>query len=168
MQVAFYKVDDGRLCAWVATPPKRKRFQGTTMASGRDLPHDLAQFVVEEAFGLQRGFWGLVAKGATFKSVPGRRRTQPGQELIRAHRAALKAAEHLVNTHVSAWRAGTSTPAGHALDTMLARWRALPVGEELRLHWVTPGVPRGSEHAAGNVRQVGFSHGHSCFAERRR
>ena len=43
MQVAFYKVDDGRLCAWVATPPKRKRFQGTTMASGRDLPHDLAQ-----------------------------------------------------------------------------------------------------------------------------
>jgi hypothetical protein len=41
MQVVFYKVDNGRLCAWVAAPPKRKRFQGTTMASGRDLPHDL-------------------------------------------------------------------------------------------------------------------------------
>ena len=148
MQVAFYKVDDGRLCAWVATPPKRKRFQGTTMASGRDLPHDLAQFVVEATFGIQRGFWGLVAKGATFKSVPGRRRTQPGQELIRAHRAALKAAEDLVNTHVSAWRAGASTPACHALDTMLARWRALPVGEELRLAWVTPSVPRRSALAA--------------------
>jgi hypothetical protein len=152
MQVAFYKVDDGRLCAWVATPPKRKRFQGTTMASGRDLPHDLAQFVVEETFGIQRGFWGLVAKGATFKSIPGRRRTQPGQDLIRAHRAALKAVEDLVNTHVSAWRAGASTPAGHALDTMLARWRALPVGEELRLDWRTPSVPRGSEHAAERCR----------------
>jgi hypothetical protein len=135
MQVAFYKVDDGRLCAWVATPPKRKRFQGTTMASGRDLPHDLAQFVVEETFGIQQGFWGLVAKGATFKSVPGRRRTRPGQELIRAHRDALKAAEHFVNVHVGAWRAGASTPAAHVLDTMLARWRALPVGEELRLDW---------------------------------
>jgi hypothetical protein len=56
MRVAFHKVD-GRLCAWVAAPPKRKRFQGTTMASGRDLPHDLAQFVVEDVLGLQHGFW---------------------------------------------------------------------------------------------------------------
>ena len=45
MQVMFYKVDNGRLCGWDAIPPKRKRFQGTMMASGRDLPHDLAQFV---------------------------------------------------------------------------------------------------------------------------
>jgi hypothetical protein len=138
MQVAFQKVDDGRLCAWVATPAKRKPFQGTTMATGRDLPHDLAHFVVEETLGLQWGFWGLVAKGATFKSVRGRRRTQPGRELIRAHRAALNAAEHLVNAHVSAWRKGASTPAAHALDAMLARWRALPVGEDLRLDWGRP------------------------------
>ena len=86
MQVVFYKVDHGRLCAWVAVPPKRKRFQGTTMASGRDVPHDLAQFVVEATLGLQHGFWGLLANGATFKSVPGRRRTQPGQQLIRVYR----------------------------------------------------------------------------------
>jgi len=154
MEVAFYKVNDGRLCAWVATPPKRKRFQGTTMASGRDLPHDLAQFVVEEAFGIQRGFWGLVAKGATFKSVPGRRLTRPGQELIRAHRAALKATEDLVNTHVSAWRAGASTPAGPVLDAMLARWRALPVGEELRLVWPRPHVPRKNQDAAEQAEGV--------------
>ena len=68
MQVGFYKVDDGRLCGWTAAPPKRKPFQGTTMASGRHLPHDLAQFVVEKALGLDCGFWGLLAKGATFKS----------------------------------------------------------------------------------------------------
>ena len=60
MQVAFYKVDEGRLCGWAAASLKRKRFQGTTMASGRDLPHDLAQFVVEEALGLECGFWGLL------------------------------------------------------------------------------------------------------------
>lgn len=137
MQVAFYKVDNGRLCAWVAAPPKRRSFQGTTMASGRDLPHDLAQFVVEATLGIQNGFWGLLASGATFKSVPGRRRTQPGQQIVRAHREALNATEHLVNAHVAAWRAGVSTPAGPALDAMLVRWRALPVEEQLRLDWLT-------------------------------
>src|SRR4030095_14106641 len=104
MRVAFYKVDDGRLGAWKAAPPRRKRFQGTTMASGRDLPHDLAQFVVEATLGLHRGFWGLLANGATFQSVVGRRRTQPGRQLIRLHREALNATEHVVNAHVAAWR----------------------------------------------------------------
>ena len=142
MQVAFYKVDQGRLCAWVAAPPKRKRFQGTTMASGRDLPHDLAQFVVEATLGLPHGFWGLLANGATFRSVAGRRRTQPGQHLIRVHRKALHATEHLANAHVTAWRTGGSTPARSALDAMHDRWRALPVGEELCVNWPTQRIPR--------------------------
>jgi hypothetical protein len=138
MQVVFNKVDGGRLCGWMAVPPRRKRFQGTTMASGRDLPHDLAQFVVETSLCLRHGFWGLLANGATFKSVPGRRRTQPGRQVIRAHVEALNATEHLVNAHVTAWRTGAPTPVGPALDSMLARWRALPVGEELRVDWMTP------------------------------
>jgi hypothetical protein len=108
---------------------------GTTMASGRDLPHDLAQFVVEQTLGLEHGFWGVLARGGSFKSVPGRRQTGPGREIIRAHRAQLEEAEALVNTHVHAWRAGAATPAGAALDAMLVRWRALGVGEELHLDW---------------------------------
>jgi len=56
MRVDFYKLDGGRLCGWVATPPKRRSFQGTTMASGRDIPHDLGQFVVELALDLREGF----------------------------------------------------------------------------------------------------------------
>jgi hypothetical protein len=143
MEVVFYKEDDGRLCGWRATPPHRRRFQGTTMASGRDLPHDLAQFVVEDALGLEHGFWGLLAKGATFKSVPGRRRTQPGQEIVRAHREDLDDVERVVNAHVTAWRTGAVTPAAPALESMLARWRALRGGEELRLVWpARPGVAR--------------------------
>ena len=55
MRVAFYKVDDGRLCSWTATRPKGKPFQGTTMASGSGLPHDLAQFVVEATLGFREG-----------------------------------------------------------------------------------------------------------------
>jgi hypothetical protein len=135
VQVSFYKVDNGRLCAWQAVPPKRRRFQGTTMASGRDLPHDLAQFVVEATLGLQHGFWGLLANGATFKSVPGRRRTQPGQQLIRSYSDALKEAEYLANAHVTAWRKGAATPVSSALSAMYARWQALNVGEELSLDW---------------------------------
>lgn len=138
MQVAFYKVDTGRLCAWVAAPPKRKPFQGTTMATGRDLPHDLAQFVVESTLGLEHGFWGLLARGATFKSVPGRRRTRSGRRIIQAHSQSLNGTEHSVNAHVAAWRMGASTPVGPALDAMLIRWRALSVGEELRVDWLVP------------------------------
>ena len=141
MRIEFYKVDGGRLCAWVAAPPKRRPFQGTTMASGRDLPHDLAQFVVELTLGLQEGFWGLLANGATFKSVPGRRLTKPGVALVRAHHAALMATEGVVNAHAEAWRRGTPTPAAAALDAMYARWRALPLGERLAVEWPTRRLP---------------------------
>ena len=142
MQVTFFKVHDGRLCGWKAAPPRRRRFQGTTMASGRDLPHDLAQFVVEATLDLHHGFWGLLANGATFQSVVGRRRTQPGRQLIHVHRAALNATEHVVNAHVAAWRTGASTPAAPALDAMYARWKALPIGEELRVDWPTQRISR--------------------------
>ena len=142
MHVTFYKVDDGRLCSWTATRPKSKPFPGTTMASGSNLPHDLAQFVVEATLSFQEGFWGLLANGATFESVAGRRRTRPGRQLIRAHHDALVETEHLVNGHVSAWRTGRSTPAGPALDAMLARWRALPAGGALHVEWTTRHLPR--------------------------
>jgi hypothetical protein len=135
MQVTFYKLKNGRCCGWSAVPPKRKRFDGTTMAGGRDLPHDLAQFVVESALGLDHGFWGLLARGATFKSVPGRRQTRPGREIISKNRQSLNAVEHQVNQHVTAWRTGAPTPVRAALDVMFARWNALQVGEELRVAW---------------------------------
>jgi hypothetical protein len=141
MRVAFYKVDGGRLCGWAAAPPKRKRFQGSTMASGRDLPHDLAQFVVEQTLGLELGFWGLLAQGASFKSVPGRRLTKPGREIARTHARQLDAAEAVANAHINAWRSGVETLASAALSAMLARWRALGVDERLELDWGL--APRG-------------------------
>ena len=80
MKVMFSKSADGRLCSWRAELPRHGRFQGSTMAaraSRTDLPHDLAQFVVEAALGLEAGFRNLVANRATFKSV-GRARPCPG------------------------------------------------------------------------------------------
>jgi hypothetical protein len=103
MKVMFSKSDDGRLCTWGAELPKHRQILGSTMgtrAARTDLPHDLAQFVVEVTLGPEEGFWNLVANGATFTSV-GRRQTKPGRQLIAAHRAELNEVEKLVNAHVA-------------------------------------------------------------------
>ena len=141
MRVEFYKGAGGRLCGWVAAPPKRRPFQGSTMAAGRDVPHDLTQFVIERALDVRDGFWGLLAHGAWFASVPGRRPTRPGRALVRAHRAALMAVEDVVNGHYRAWQRGEATPVGPALDDMLVRWRALAQGERLVLQWPIHPLP---------------------------
>jgi hypothetical protein len=141
MRVEFYKSDDGRTCGWIATPPHRRAFRGTTMAAGRDLPHDLAQLVIESALGVRDGFWGLLAHGASFKSVPGRRATRPGTQLVRAHRDALVAVEDVVNAHFARWRSGADTPVAPALDVMYARWLALPAGERLVVEWPVHRLP---------------------------
>src|SRR4051812_9711494 len=76
--VDFVRIEDKgrRYCRWDAVRAKRTRVPGPMMGVGFDLPHDLAQYVVEAATAYPNGFWGLVAKGATFKST-GRRRTKP-------------------------------------------------------------------------------------------
>jgi hypothetical protein len=152
----FSKSDDGRLCSWRAELPRHRRLQGSTMAarSGHtDLPHDLAQFVVEATLGLEEGFWNLVANGATFKGL-GWRPTRPGRRLIAEHRAGLNEAERVVNVHVAAWRDGDPTPVGPALRAMLARWRALPPDAELVVDWPTRRLPTphracGAPHRSG-------------------
>lgn len=120
------------------------------MAAGGDLPHDLATFVIEDALGMELGFWGCVAAGATFRTL-GRKRTPQGRAVIERHLEDLEAAEALVNEVYFAWRAGESTPADAELDAMLARWRALADGGELVLAWP-------AERRAGRVaraRRVG-------------
>ena len=167
MRVEFYKGGEGRLCGWIATPPHRRPFQGSTMAAGRDLPHDLTQFTIERALGIHAGFWELLAHGASFSSVPGRRPTRPGRELARAHQASLMVVEGVVNGHYLAWKRGEPTPVGAALDVMYARWLALAEGERLVLEWPVSRLPatvmrsarphagrRGRARQSGQTRQV--------------
>src|SRR5690606_41112188 len=75
MRVTFHK--RGRGCGWTALRPPRTVVPGPTMAAGGDLPHDLYTFVIEYALGIEHGFWGAVAAGATFRSL-GRKRTPQG------------------------------------------------------------------------------------------
>jgi hypothetical protein len=134
MIVTFYKSDNGRTCGWEALRSKRRRVPGTTMAAGRDLPHDLAQLVIEATLGRPDGFWGCVAMGATFKSL-GRRRTEPGRQVIHDHLDGLQRAEAEANIHYGAWRAGAPTETRPALDAFLERWQTLPRGSTLVVEW---------------------------------
>jgi len=115
VQVTFSKVDDGRGCRWDAVRGKRTRVPGPTMAAGRTLPHDLSTFVVEAELGLPAGFWGCVAAGATFRSLP-RRRTEQGTLVIREHTADLDRAEAVVGAEVGAWQRGEQPRTAPALD----------------------------------------------------
>lgn len=141
MRVEFYKGAEGRLCGWIATPPHRRPVQGSTMAAGRDLPHDLTQFTIERALEIHDGFWGLLAHGAWFASVPGRRPTREGRALVRAHHDALVRTERVVNGHYLAWRRGIGSPLNPALDAMYARWRAVADDQKLVLEWLVHPLP---------------------------
>ena len=136
MRVAFAKGEDKgrRWSTWEAVRAKRTRIVSVPSGVGNDIPHDLAQFVIEASTGYANGFWGLVAKGATFKSTQ-RKRTKPGRAVIAAHRAELIASEQLANVHYGAWKHGDRSPTSVALDRAFAQWRALRPGERLVFQW---------------------------------
>lgn len=136
MRVTFWRFDDGRFSRWVADRGKRRIVPGTVWRESQTLSHDLAGMVVEATLHLDWGFWACVAAGATFEST-GRRRTEPGRAVIRAHRRELDAAEHATHEHVTRWQLGAPTPAAAALDDMAGRWAALGEGEVLTVEWPT-------------------------------
>ena len=148
MEVAFSR--QGRGCSWVARRPPRTVIPGPTMAAGGDLPHDLYTFVIEDELGIEYGFWGCVAAGATFNTL-GRKRTPQGKMVIAHHLDDLDAAEARVNEIYFAWHVGKPTPLDRELDSMLSRWRALADREELTLMWPIRQPRR------GRVRQIARS-----------
>jgi hypothetical protein len=140
--VTFQKLVERRVVTWEATHRSRRPIPGPAMALGRPdrLPHDVTQLVVEGVLGIDRGFWGSVAAGATFKSMRCRR-TAAGRAVIAANRADLDAGERLVGEHVGRWQRGEPTPVADALDELTARWAAMGDGERLALEWPTLRTP---------------------------
>lgn len=109
------------------------------MPLGRGIiPHDLGHLVAESHLGIADGFWGLLARGATFKRGTDRRPTRRGRALVATHRAALHAAEQIGNGHHWAWVMGRSTPVGAAFDRVAERWAEVPDdGGTLTVSWPT-------------------------------
>jgi hypothetical protein len=138
VRVEFYQPSQKRrMCAWVAYRGQRTVVPGSHMAAGAGIPHDLAQYVIEASTAYANGFWGLLNKGATFKST-GRKRTKPGRAVIAAHRAELTDSEALAGRHLAEWHAGAATPVTQALDAALDQWRQLTLGDRLVFEWPSP------------------------------
>lgn len=151
MRVIFEKRKRG-LCVWTAFPPKRRAVSagGGGSTGVNPLPHDLAQLVVERELGLEFGFWGCVAAGATFRTLVkgGRRRTRPGVEIIRTHVNEIDEAEHLFHRHVGFWLRGEETPARAALDEALRAWQAIDEHESIEVDFpLVSRQARGRRHA---------------------
>jgi hypothetical protein len=137
VRVTFRKLVEERVSTWEAVRSVRTRVPGSTMALGRGgLPHDLVQMIVEGSLGIDRGFWGSVAAGATFKST-GRKRTRPGRAVIAANRREIAAAEGVVAEHYYRWQHGMPTPAATHFDELSRCWNSLGDGGHFTVEWPT-------------------------------
>ena len=93
------------------------------------LPHDLAHFIIEDALGLTRGFWGSIADGIVFggMQVVPRRRTagiaERSRQRMRGAAARITEAEALVATIIAIYRRrlDRNWPAARVL--LLGTWR---------------------------------------------
>ena len=132
--VTFHRQE--RLAWWEAVRPTRGRVVGGYMPIGKGrIPHDLGHMATEAHFGITDGFWGLLARGATFDHGTRQRPTQPGRQLIRDHRAGLQRAEALGNHHHGAWSRGEATEVGPTFDHLARQWDALPDAGTLTIRW---------------------------------
>ncbi len=133
----------------------------------RELPHDLAHFVVEDGLGLDAGLWGVLAAGGMFdhaKVIEGRRpphAAERARAVVEAAGDRLTQAEMLTRfvcdlaldgadrdvAHLEAaagerwWRETTADQlAGtcQALREASVRWRDLRAGEALEVLWRLP------------------------------
>ena len=112
------------------------RVRGGYMPIGRGrIPHDLGHLATEGHFEVTDGFWGLLARGATFRHGTDQRATRPGRALIAEHRDGLRAAEALGNHHHSRWASGASTPVAPVFDRFAEAWDATPEGGTLTVAW---------------------------------
>jgi hypothetical protein len=136
VRVTFTKKRDGRdFPNWVAHLGKR-RIEGSHAGSdGRHLPHDIVTLVVERELGIRDGFFGTVASGGVFKSMAGLQKPSR-RGAIRHNRAAIDAAEHVVNRQWTAWLAGEPTECGPALDEAYRQWMEVAPGESLTLEFL--------------------------------
>ncbi|WP_442803351.1 hypothetical protein OG411_16075 [Streptomyces pseudogriseolus] len=152
MEMSFRKLPDNRHEILVRRE-KGPDVRLPARPAGPSMPHDLVHAVVETVLGIDDGFWGAIARGATFQGfelvTPGLHR-RSGLKVLRRGGDAVMAAELRVNWAYRAWR-GLSTEGrgvgrapldaealartGPRLDAAARRWAAVPVGGELLWRW---------------------------------
>jgi hypothetical protein len=141
MEIRFVKKPGQRDRCWV-THPDQTQTSWAFPSYGAALPHDLVHYVVERAFGLERGLWGLVALGVDIQRVNDESNRAGGKvadkyadlgdltELIRAEELAAHDWDRPFEGD-EAKRAEVR----RELDALLARWRDLGPEGTLVLEW---------------------------------
>lgn len=117
------------------------------------MPHDLAHLAVEQALGIDDGFWGAIDAGATFggfEPVARLRHQAGGAKVLRRKGDAVMRAEMIVSWSYRAWCGrsldrdvvGDAPIEGErleralgALDDAGAAWAALEEGQALSRSW---------------------------------
>ncbi|WP_405792284.1 hypothetical protein OG753_38880 [Streptomyces sp. NBC_00029] len=121
--------------------------------TGPSMPHDLVHAAVESALGINDGFWGATAQGATFEGfepVAPTRHRRSGLKVLRREGDAVMRAELAVNWAYRVW-SGQRTEgrglgrsplderqialASAALDRAAERWSEVAEGESLVWQW---------------------------------
>jgi hypothetical protein len=140
LTITFHKVLDPRPHAWWEVEKRTGgRFRGGYMPIGRGvIPHDMVHFAAEAHFGIQDGFWGLLARGATFKNGTDKRPTRPGRALVAENRVGLDRAERIGNVHHMLWMERKPTPVSPTFDRLADHWSALPDNGTLTVYWPMP------------------------------
>jgi hypothetical protein len=185
VDVTFTRLDDKRYEIGITREhgPEIPR----TQAPGYDdwMPHDLAQYVVEEFFGIRLGIFGQTAAGGgSYSPDPADRSGRTARTVKRLDAAAhddVARSERLVGVCVAAWRRrvhGEPLPAWigdtdaaqdgiaecvERLDAVARQWHALQPGRSITFRWpdqltVHPGGSRAgrrTEHAATRRRGRG-------------
>lgn len=152
MEIIFRKLPDNRHDLEVRDrrgPDVRLMSQAT----GPSMPHDFVHAAVESALAITDGFWGAMARGATFEgfepTTPTRHR-RSGLKVLRRGGEAVLRAELCVNWAYRVWSglstegkgAGRSPLDGRqvalacaALDRTAERWAGLGEGRTLTWRW---------------------------------
>jgi hypothetical protein len=153
MEIHFFKHADDRHSIEVRGRQRGPDIRRPPRETGPTMPHDLVHAVVEQALGLDRGFWAAVDRGATFEGFvplePGRHARSGLKELRRIGEAEL-AVEHMVSWARRVWSGQRSEGTGlgpavltaeqlrvtsAALDSAMERWRRVPPEGVLVWQW---------------------------------
>ncbi len=106
------------------------------------LVHDLAHFAVESQAGLEGGFWGTVARGASFAELSASGMGEASPELLRAERLAApfqslwhgRLERTLYVEHAGVDEAFVEG-ALERMRQLVGHWRATPFGGVMELRW---------------------------------
>jgi len=155
MEIRFVKKAGQRDRCWV-TRDDGSQASWQFPSYGDALPHDLVHFIVERAFGIERGLWGLVASGVDIAKVNEAANRGGGadkyaalgdlKDLLTAEALATVRWGEATAFDIAAACAGAGvdgptvdgsfiTEVRAQLDELLTRWRALGDAGTVLLRW---------------------------------